>query len=252
MLLRVAAVAVLLLGAGTASAQDNVHWPRHHAAPPLSQTVPGALAPPPSPVAQRKAAEHTTGEVTDDDIVPGYEYDHHGFEATVGSDGRVHVRDKMPVRGDGFVTPIFVAVFGGFDVTDGVMRAVGADPYHYEKARFFERTFDARARLRERHDRIVMARAIRRLPGYLGAVWGYRGWDPNLRKRVLFALWDECAEGGNDFLRRSGAEARAVIESYIRRELPADGPDRFTASEIADLNRIRASEARFDPYGERR
>lgn len=242
----IAAFAIAL--PSSALAQDNYHWPRQHAAPPLSQTVPDALAAPLSPVDSPRGAEHTTGELTDDDIVGGYEHDGTGFEARISLDGRVSFRDKLPISGDGFVTPIFAMAFGAFDVTDVAMRAAGQDPYQYHKARFLEQTFEARARLRMSHDRAVMARALRTLPDYLEAVWDYQAWDPNLRKRVLFALWDECAERGNDFIIRGGAEARAVIERYIRAELPAGGPHGFTDAEIAALNRIRSSKARFAPY----
>jgi len=242
--------ACVVVGPRAAAAQ-GVHWPRQHAEPPLETTVPGALAPMPNPAEAPHEAEHTTGE-----MVPRgdgtYHWDSPGFEAHVSANGTVDFHDKSWIHTDSvLVLPGFLMAAGTFDVTDLVMRATGEDPYQSEKLRFLERTFDQRAAMRMRSDRAVMARALHRLPSYLGDVWQYHGWNPALRRRILFALWDECAEHGNQLLRTGGAQARATIEAFVRRELPADSPEGFSRDELAALNRIRTSEQRFDPYGSR-
>ncbi len=246
-------LAACVVAVPRAAAAQGVHWPRQHAEPPLETTVPGALAPMPNPAENPHEAEHTTGEVISRDADGGgYTWDATGFEAHVGADGAVSFRDKSWIRTDDvLVLPGFLMMAGTFDVTELAMREVGQDPYQSAKLRFLEQTFDARAAMRMRSDRVVMARALNRLPGYLGNVWQYQGWSPALRRRILFALWDECAEHGNQLLRTGGAQARATIEAFVRRELPAGSPEGFTDAELEALNRRRTSEHVFDPYGDR-
>ncbi|HUH03144.1 MAG TPA: hypothetical protein VML75_14205 [Kofleriaceae bacterium] len=230
----------------TSAYGQGVHWPRQHAEPPLEESVSGALPPPPSPVERgERAATNRTGPRDDGG---GYTYEATGFEARVGADGRVRFHDRSSVRGDGVVTPFFLFLAGTLDVTELVMRRLGQDPYALEKRAFLESTFEARAGLRMRFDEHTMRTALGTLPRYLGRVWDYRSWDPEMRKRVLFALWDECAEGGNELMRQGGAQARAIIEAFVRRELPQDSPQGFSAADLAALNRVRSSEQVFAPY----
>jgi hypothetical protein len=65
---------------------------------------------------------------------------------------------------------------------------------------------------------------------------------------VLFALWDEAAEDGNEFLRAGGAEARRLIEEFIAYRLPPGSREGFRAHELVRLNRIRHSRQSFAPY----
>jgi hypothetical protein len=240
-----AALFVIMTVAGSARAQ-GVHWPRQHAEPPLEESVEGALPPPPSPVERgERGPDNRTGPADDDG---GYTYEATGFEARIGADGRVRFHDRSSIRGEGIVTPFFLFVVGSIDVTDMIMRRLGQDPYGYEKRAFLESTFEQRARMRMRFDERTMETALVALPSYLGRVWRYQPWDAALRKRVLFALWDECAEDGNPLMREGGAQARRIIEEFMRSELPEGSPAGFTAAEIAALNRRRTSERAFAPY----
>jgi hypothetical protein len=93
-----------------------------------------------------------------------------------------------------------------------------------------------------------MRRALDDLPVYLEAVWQQTAWSPAVRRRVLFALWDETAEEGNALLVAGGAEARATIEHFIARRIPPGHRHAFTQGELSELNRMRTSRHAFAPY----
>ena len=135
-----------------------------------------------------------------------------------------------------------------FDATDIVMRAAGEDPYLAEKLRIMDGTREERMAVRRQYDRVVMRRALDDLPTYLDAVWRQTAWSPAVRRRILFALWDEAAEEGNALLVAGGAEARATIEGFIARTIPPGTRHAFTDREVAELNRIRTSRHTFAPY----
>jgi len=242
--------ALLLVGVlhGSARAQDAYSWSRYHAEPPLSTVLPEALSVPPSPVESGALGERPSRELVDN-LDGSYSYDEIGFSARVDGEGRVAIRDKPSIRPNILISPLFFAVYGTFDATDMVMHWLGEDPYQYQKMMFLERTFEERARMRERYAQKTMERALRELPDYLERIWTYERWPLELRKRVLFALWDECAEDGNALMIKGGAEARAVIERFVRSNLAPGTPSAFQPEEIAQLNRLRTSRARFAPYG---
>jgi hypothetical protein len=242
-----AALLLLAVLQRSAVAQDAYHWSRYHAEPPLSEILPEALSAPPSPVESGALGERPTRDLVDN-LDGSYSYDETGFSAHVDGEGRVRIKDKSGVQAHVLITPLFLAVYGTFDATDILMRWVGEDPYQYQKMMFLERTFEERARMRERYARKNMKRAIRELPDYLSRIWSYDPWPPDLRRRVLFALWDECAEEGNSLMVAGGAQARAVIEDFVRENLGPGSPDAFRAEEIARLNELRTSSAAFAPY----
>lgn len=241
--------ALLLLGAlgRQASAQDAFAWSRYHAEPPLGTVLPEALAPPPSPVESGKLGERPSRALVDN-LDGSYSYDETGFSAHVDGEGRVTLEDKPGVRANLFISPLFLAAYGTFDATDILMRWLGEDPYRYQKMMFLERTFDERARMRARYARENMEWALRELPEYLARIWEYERWPAELRRRVLFALWDECAEDGNDLVVAGGAEARALIEGFVRSNLAPGSRDAFEPEELARLNSLRTSRRRFEPY----
>jgi hypothetical protein len=63
---------------------------------------------------------------------------------------------------------------------------------------------------------------------------------------VLFALWDECAEGEGS-AGEAGNRARAIVIGAIRARL-SGASNRFTAEEIAALDAKRTSVQHFVPY----
>lgn len=243
MSLRPTVIAVLLLvtlRAAHAQAPGQVapgtgalNGSEYHATAPLPEVYPSPMPtlPPPSTT----GGEHSTGPVS---------FDRGGFTTHLGADGSIDFEDHS-LAGAGWMG---LVAWLTFDVSDQIMRANGDDPYVSDKLRVMEETFDERMAVRRRHDAVMMRRALDDLPRYLAAVWSYPRWSPAVRRRILFALWDEAAEGGNDLVRAGGEEARQTIAAFIAAHLPAGSPDAYPRGELADLNRIRSSRAVFAPY----
>lgn len=226
----IVAVLVVAAGAGTARAQaPGQTVPLESAAvPPLPENIPSPRPTLPPPEGRAQLA-----------VV----FDNGGFSAVIGEDGSIDFVDRSLGGG---AMPLLAWL--SFDATDVVMRAAGEDPYLAEKLRIMEGTREERMAVRRRHDRVVMRRALDDLPAYLDAVWRQTAWSPAIRRRILFALWDEAAEEGNALLVAGGAEARATIEGFIARTIPPRSRHAFSSRELAELNRIRASRRAFDPY----
>lgn len=183
------------------------------------------------------------------------------FRARVDPEGRVTFDDRGFVKLDavaaalgldGLLSELGIAPSGfgvGFDLTDVFLRWHGEDPYRYEKMKLLEETFEARFARKVEHTKRLVARALHDLPRYLAAVWSQE-WPLEVRKLVLFELWDECAEAGDgaEEIVTGGGQARIFIEGFIRRELPAGSAGAFSEAELARLNHLRTSDAPFDPY----
>jgi hypothetical protein len=91
----------------------------------------------------------------------------------------------------------------------------------------------------------VVADPTAKLPvaAQLAAVWRRSALSETARRRLLFLLWDECAEDDD-----AGARARATIEAWIRAQLPHGSVSAFDDAELSALNRARTSHAPFQPY----
>ena len=215
-----------------------------HPIPPLPQTMRSPMpslppAPPPNEDGDDDGAKPRFGVFRNDD--GSYTADHGAFVARVDRGGRVSFRDRDSFSGR-----------GAFGVV-GALGLVGTwgdrEPNYRQKQHFLEATFDERFSMRADEDDRVMTSALRNLPAYLAAVWLYEGWSVPTRKRILFELWDECAELGNTELRAAGDEARAIVSDFVRRYLPRDGEYAYTVAELHALNAERASAHTFAPYG---
>ena len=192
-----------------------------------------------------------------------YEYEHPGFKGTIARDGSVTFKDTPAVSVDWGLPCVkcisedfekwkqdpygghtvnltgLLPVFRiGFDITDWAERLAGNDPYSYEKNKFLEATRERRAAMSAEETRDATRAALLALPEYLAAVWAYEQWSTDKRRRVLFELWDECAES------EAGARARATILGFVRRKV--DEP--YSEDELAALNRGRTSTEEFAPY----
>ncbi|MEZ4404119.1 MAG: hypothetical protein R3B06_29120 [Kofleriaceae bacterium] len=142
-----------------------------------------------------------------------------------------------------------VPVAGGtMELTDWVMRHGGIDPYASAKRAFLDRTRDERAALRSADDRRLLKDTTQTIRKHLAQVWARGEVDAATRRAQLFELWDDAVEDGSDAEREAGDAARAAVIGFIRAHLPADGPDAYTAAELAALNAHRLSRARFAPY----
>lgn len=140
------------------------------------------------------------------------------------------------------------SVMGKFDLTDRLMRAVGQNPYRYEQHRLAEETREERIcrmkAVQQRNER----EALFRLSDQLAAIWNESS-PAELKRNLLFALWDECRDDSPDAGAVSALAYRATIESFIRKHLPQGSALGFTSVELASLNRHRTSARTFDPYG---
>jgi len=105
-----------------------------------------------------------------------------------------------------------------------------------------EETARVRAALRREHTAEVEAVAIAQLRSHLCEVWADQERAPELRRRTLFELWDECDDTP------LGEEARVTIVEFVREQLPRGSLLAFSVDELQLLNRVRQSVARFEPY----
>lgn len=229
------AAATLALTGSVASAQppglvpSTGHLPTHHAVAPAPELFPSPMptVPPPS----RNAPYEPT---------IGFAINSLGFTAVVSPDGSIDFGEGRA----GF--------WAGADPVTGLVALVtfdvSSDPYVSQKLQVMESTREERWEMRRAHDVVVMQRALDDLPRYLDAVWMQRAWSPESRRQLLFALWDEAAEDGNELLRAGGAEARRIIEEFVAHRLPPGTRYAFRTEELAQLNRARQSRQRFDPY----
>ncbi|HJL41084.1 MAG TPA: hypothetical protein RMG48_07245 [Myxococcales bacterium LLY-WYZ-16_1] len=170
-----------------------------------------------------------------------FRFRHRGFEAVVSRDGTV------TFRGKGGVTVIEGALGMAFDSTTMLARLQGDDPHAADKIMFLKRTRRFRAELRRRSTNERLKRAVRQTKGRLAKIW--EAPEPaRLRRKKLFRIWDSCIESGTPEQERAGAQIRASVEAFVRRELPAGSPDAYAPEELAHLNAERHSRARFEPY----
>jgi len=233
---------ILFFLAGTANAQPSMmapgspqSYPHTLALPPLPFTAHSpmpSLPPPPT----REASEHNSLGTNTTLHQPG-------FDAKILEDGRLIINANFLHTGLSSDPTVGPRMGATFDLTDILSPS---DPYLAQKRALFEDTFDQRATLRGNDNKRVMDRALGALPTYLAAVWHQPEWDPVSRRQLLFALWDECAEG-NAQNAKEGAIARKMIEGFIAQNLPKSSGRGFTDEEVRRLNGARTSLAAFAP-----
>jgi hypothetical protein len=171
----------------------------------------------------------------------GFEYRHRGFVAEIARDGTVSF------DGRGNIKPTGLGV--SFDLTEAVMDASGDDAFHTEKIRFLEKTAYLRADLAKKARQENLLLAQRDVMSRVRSLWSNARIPAEERRRLLFEIWDECAETGPPDVLETSAFLRRSLLAFIRRELPADHPDAFDPDELEALNARRASQTRFEPYG---
>jgi hypothetical protein len=169
----------------------------------------------------------------------GFRYTHHTFEARILPDGTVRFRDRPPVTLDTptLGEPESIMPRGGFDLTD----AVTHDPYRHEKEWFVRETEGLRDRMARAHDAHLARAGLTRMRARLARVWADGSRSARERRRAIFELWDECADGDD------GRPAREMIIRFVRRVLPA-GRAGYSNRELDALNRVRVSAEPFAPY----
>jgi len=169
----------------------------------------------------------------------------------VATDGVVSIRVARDGTVESIGEPGTIELAPGgaqFDLTDAVMRAAGMTTYPSRKRALLESTFEARAQMARAHRTEVLRQSLPGLRKRLRLVWKDHSRPAAERRELIFELWDECAEAGSNERVATARSARAIIESFVRRRLPASSQDGFGAQELEGLNRRRTSRARFAPY----
>lgn len=210
---------------------------------PPDRRLPGPL---PSPLPPTR-----NGPTTLDDLhlVPdghgGYRGTRPGFHFAIDRDGTVHFEDKPPVH----VSALFLlGMVGVFDLTDLLIRLHGGDPYSYDKGLVMALTRPMREQMTDTDRARRLARALRDLPRELATLWDRADLDAGARHELLFRLWDDLAETGDDPELRAAEEARAILLDFVAKQLPAGSVFAFTPDELARLNSGRRSRVVFAPY----
>ena len=162
--------------------------------------------------------------------------------AHVERDGRVSFEDKPSV---GFELPIITG--GSFELTDLAMRMAGEDPYSARKLDLLDRTRPERMQMAATERSSNLKDAALRTPATLEGIWRGPG-DLAGKRRLLFTLWDECAETGSAEVLASARAVRASIVAFIRRRLPRGSRAGYSDRELDTLNARRTSRERFAPY----
>ncbi|HZS40132.1 MAG TPA: hypothetical protein VFF06_25050 [Polyangia bacterium] len=192
------------------------------------------------------AGDPITGKVAEEKkedfpLIPlgrdGFAYKGPQFSAHILSDGSVAFDDKI-VRD-------FKGLSGTFDVADLVMKSKKEDPYRHEKKKFLAATAELREKMAKQARAEEMASSLSQLPTHLLAIWADRGRSAHERRELLFRIWREAATTEDD-RSAGGAEARKIIEGFIRDRLPQGSPDGYTDDELEGYN--RTGHVRFDPY----
>lgn len=234
--------------------------------PPSPLALPGPGSPSPTPRARSELIPDGNGTYRADDSV---------FTAKIDRDGRVHIEDKPNLQvhlpglggiaehlGNWAEDPYGTAarderatetgtvrvLHGSFDLNDWLMRSLGQDPYLRRKALFLDRTRAQRAKMSAAARAEALRESLDALPALLAALWNDPGLSPAARRRLLFQLWDECAESGSDAVVQAGNTARATILAFIRRRLPRGSEHAYPPGELRALDAARKSRYPFTPY----
>lgn len=157
-------------------------------------------------------------------------------------------KERQPGMADvGADAPRALYTFGP-DLNDEILRLFGDDPYAYEKRQFMEQTREVRLKMAIAACAERLDRAVLEVRDRLERIHEDPTTTPREQRRIMFDLWDECAESGDDQVLLVAAIVRATVIAFVRRHFPADGPLAFSPEELSALNDRRRSKARFVPY----
>lgn len=173
------------------------------------------------------------------------------FKASIAADGTIRFQDRPNVQFDGIGTmpgTFIPALSGRFDVTDAVMASLGEVLYPYRKLKLMDQSREMRAGMAVRAKGQALEVSLAGYPRRLHTLWRDSQYTLAQRKQLLFALWDECAESGDDNVMATARSIRASTLAFIRKVLPAGAPGAYTETELAELNARRQSAAAFEPY----
>ncbi|MBL4633162.1 MAG: hypothetical protein JKY56_04775 [Kofleriaceae bacterium] len=138
---------------------------------------------------------------------------------------------------------------GRFDLTDAVMASFGEVLYPYRKLKLMDETREARGKMAQAYQAEVLKEALFGYRKRLSEIWRAPNYSVAERKRLLFLLWDECAETGPVAIVTTARAIRATTLHFIRQKLPSDHQQAYSDKELQSLNAKRQSKNRFRPYG---
>jgi hypothetical protein len=144
---------------------------------------------------------------------------------------------------DALIIPV---ITGKLDIAAYLQRKYIGDPFASRKLKMLDDTRAERAAAGAVQRAEQLDRSAELMATHLEALWRTTS-DPVARRRALFELWDECAEG-DDAAGAAGDRARVMVIGWIRAHLPAGEPGAFSADDIAALDAHRASRQHFAPY----
>lgn len=134
----------------------------------------------------------------------------------------------------------FQILHGRMDLTSYLMRKAGIDPNAAKKLKLLDDTREERAELGAAYKAEQLARADELMRQNLQQLWASTlGADE--RRRLLFALWDECDEGDSPS-GHAGDRARLLVIAWIH----AHGVT-YPPEQIAALDAHRTSHQHFAP-----
>lgn len=164
-----------------------------------------------------------------------YHYEGQGFEGIIEPDGSIHFSDRPGLSYDAATGS------GAFDLVDAIMRSAGLDPCASERLGFLDATEELRERLEDEARAAAAVRSLRGLRGRVASIWQDETRSPAARRRSLFDLWDQQADG------EEGAPARDVVMAFIREERSFGSDILYGPGELARLNAERESIEPFQP-----
>lgn len=173
------------------------------------------------------------------------------FKAKITRDGRIHFRDKPNIQIEGIKVGPDVPLpmlAGRFDLTDAVMASFGEVLYPYRKLKLMDESRDARAQMAKEYEAEVLKEALLGFRKRLTRIWSNANYRLPERKKILFLLWDECAESGPIHIVQNARAIRATTMRFIRRKIPQSHSNAYTDKELQLLNASRQSKERFAPY----
>ncbi len=181
-----------------------------------------------------------------------FQADKEPFKAKITRDGRIHFRNKRNVQLEGIgldAKTKMPVLKGRFDLTDAVMASFGEVLYPYRKLKLMDESREARAEMAQAYESEVLKAALFGYRKRLSELWKAPRYSLAERKRLLFLLWDECAEAGPTSIVTTARAIRATTLHFIRKKLPPEHPQAYSDKELQLLNAKRQSTKRFRPYG---
>ncbi len=136
------------------------------------------------------------------------------------------------------------------DLNDLILRALGDDPYAFDKRKLAQATAPARDAMARAACKEDLREALGNMRAELRRIW-VSELPVAEKKSLFFGLWDQCLEEGPADVVQVADQIRATILAFVAEKLPEASPLAYSAAELRTLNDMRTSKARFEPYPSR-